>query len=324
MGPPAREQNLAANPPYALHSRPAQLNPGALPGPATTPGWRTRLNLFPNIAPDVEWQTLDRHATSNYAWQGRLPDDPLSATTLTVVGGVTILEVISPKHGHFAVHSRDDGTGEVRQFDPEKLKGNGNCFVQEAGAGARALAELEGAAIQPAAEGVTIDVLMIYTTRAMNLAGGRSDIVAKAQAAVNGENSNFNRSGVLHRMRLVHTREVGHTASGNLSTELGWVAGNSTVASIRNEVGADLVAFLSDRDDYNTLGIAYQLTSTSGNSGQAFSANYYDTVSGVWPHEAGHNLGCQHNSAGVYSYSSGHYWDDSGTTRGSIMSYIGT
>ncbi len=321
-----------ATAPLIVRSRPVRVDAAALPTPGSEPGTQSLVNLFPDLALTVAWDKLDRHGARNYCWHGRTLDDALGAATLTVVGDSMILEVNSPAQGRFEVLSRSDGTSEVRQFDPEKLKGNGACVVSnevEASANAPAAATGVGtdATAPPEAlvTAVTIDVLMVYTAKARDKAGGRSDIVAKAQAAVNAENGNFSRSDIAHRMRLVQAREVGHTASGNLATELGWVAGNDTVADVRSDTGADIVALISDRDDAGMLGIAMQLTSTSGNSGQAFSANYYDTVSGVWPHEVGHNLGCAHNSAGVYSYSSGHYWKNAnGTTYGSLMSYIGT
>ncbi|MFM1768986.1 MAG: hypothetical protein RJA22_1515 [Verrucomicrobiota bacterium] len=315
---------------YLLRSRRVEVDPAALPGPSAVPGARTVLNLFPGVAPEVEWRRSERHAAHNHAWHGVLPGDPHAAVTLTVVGPSSILEVVSPEFGHFEVRTRSDGTSEVRQLHPEHSRGNGRCCVREPGAAAGGGGGEDAIALAAgdvAAAGSTIDVLMIYTAAAMDKAGGRSDIVAIAQAAVNGENGNFSRSGILHRMRLVNAREVGHTASGNLNTELGWVAGNSTVASIRSDVGADLVAFLSDKDDFGILGVAFQLSSSSGNSGQAFSANYYDTAAGVWPHEAGHNLGAGHNEdrndGGLYSYSSGHHWIHNSKEYGSIMSYIG-
>ena len=318
--------------PYVIRARPTQLSLSALPSKAASPGRTDRLPLFADVAPTVEWEKMVVHASNNYAWYGSLAEDPLSAVTLTRVGDYTIIEVQSPKFGQYEVHAEDGKPGKVRQLDSDRINQGCKTSVVTAGFGSNSAPEATNEAVAAsgvvaaAVTGVTIDVLMVYTAKARELSGSRSAIVAKAQSAVNGENGNFTRSGVAHTMRLVQTREVTHTASGNLGTELGWVAGNSTVASIRSEVGADIVAFLSDKDDTGTYGIAYQLTSTGGNSGQAFSANYYDTVSGVWPHEVGHNLGCQHNSAGVYSYSSGHYWTDSsnGVQYGSVMSYIGS
>ncbi|MGN6554933.1 MAG: M12 family metallo-peptidase, partial [Verrucomicrobiota bacterium] len=326
QGAPASSR-APENPGYVLRTKAARLNHSALPAQAASQGARTVLNLFPDVAPEVEWDKFERHSAKNLAWSGKLLDDRLSAVTLTTVDDVTLLQVISPKHGHFEVESRGDGSSLVRQFDPEKLKGNGKCVYVQEGFGTNEIVTTQAATdpvVAEAVTAVTVDVLMVYTTKAKEKAGGRSAIVAKAQSAINGENNNFDRSNISHTMRLVHTREVTHVASGSLPDELGWVAGSDNVADIRSEVGADLVAFMSDRDDAGYYGIAFQLSSTGGNSGQAFSAVYYDTTAGVWPHEAGHNFGCQHNSPGLYSYSSGHYWDDSGTTRGTMMSYIGT
>jgi hypothetical protein len=316
-------------PPHLKRRRAVAMAAFDWPAPGAGVGDQQRLRVFDDLEVTVEWSLAEAHSRHNHAWHGTLVEDPGAAVTLTRVGGHTILDIQSPAFGHFEIGGPDDGIGRVCQFDCDRVyRGCATCQTLGAFGGKPGDAEAIPATHETpgtnAVTAVTIDVLMVYTAAARTKSGSRSAIVAKAQSAVNGENGNFNRSNVAHRMRLVQTREVGHTASGNLVTELGWVAGNSTVADVRATAGADVVAFLSDRDDNGIYGVAHQLTSTSGNSGQVFSANYYDTAAGVWPHEVGHNLGCQHNSAGVYSYSSGHYWTDGSATRGSIMSYIGT
>jgi uncharacterized repeat protein (TIGR01451 family) len=264
----------------------------------------------------------------------------LSAATLTVVGGVTILQVDSPVHGRYELRSQSDGNGEVRQYDPEKLKGVENDFVLKGspdsgtGTNGAVLAKESVANATPldvtpqTVTPVTIDVLMVYTTAAMNAAGGRANIVAMCQSAINGENGTWRQSDIVHQVRLVQTLEISHTSSGNLATDLSYVAGNSTVAAQRKTAGADVISYLSEFDTSGAdgYGISTELTSTSGDSSEAYSAIYYDVVGGVWPHEMGHNCGCQHNSPGVYSYASGYYWTDTkdGTQWGTIMSYIGS
>ncbi len=310
---------------YVKRTRPTQLNVAALPDRAASPGRTDRLALFADTAPTVRWEKLSDHGSRNYAWFGSLVEDRISAVTLTRVGDYTILDVRSPKFGDYEVHGQDGKVAEVREFDSNKINKGCKESVLTAGFGTNSNGEVsfEVASNSTAAAAFTgdpktIDVLVVYTTKAMTDAGGRSAIVARAQSGVNGLNGAFGHSLIVHEVRLVQTRETTHTASSSLPTELNWVAGNSTIASIRSEVSADLVGFMSDKDSGGVGGIA-QLPG-------AFSAVYSDLFGGVWPHEAGHNFGCQHNSPGIYPYASGHYWTDSsdGVQRGSIMSYIGS
>lgn len=314
--------------PYVKRIRPAQLSTSSLPDRTTSPGRQDRLPLFHDVTPTVRWERMADHGSRNYAWYGKVADDRLSLVILTRVGDYTILDVQSPKLGRYEVHGQDGKLAEVRELDAARIDKGCKTSVLTAGFGSNPTEEVSfeiadsTGAITPASiaafSASTIDVLLVYSTKAMNNAGGRSAIVARAQSGVNGLNGAFGHSLIVHEARLVQTRETSHSGSGSLGTDLGWIAGDSTTASIRSEVSADLVGFISDKDTGGIGGIA-QLPG-------AFTAVFADLFGGVWPHEAGHNFGCQHNSPGVYSYASGHYWTDQsdGVQRGSIMSYIGS
>ncbi len=277
------------------------------------------------------WDEIIPRRPNDCSWSGHLADDPFSAVSMTVVDDAMAMDIISPTHGRFTVHRQSDGFHRVLELDTEAMKGVKNDYVN-ARSGTNWQTSTAGTvAVQPqGAQGyspVTMDVLVVYTHSALVNAGSRSALVAMAQNAVNAENGNFTRSQVVHTMRLVHTREVtSFDGSGNLATDLGVVGSSSEVASLRNLVGADIVALFSYPDNTSTLGIANELLNTSGDQSTAFSANAWGTASGVWPHEVGHNLGCAHNTAdtGLYPYSHGYYWNDNGTTYGSLMSYVGS
>ncbi len=175
---------------HVKRARPTQLHPSALPSRTTSPGRQDRLALFADTAFTVRWETMADNGSNNFAWYGRLREDRLSAVTLTRVGDYAIIEVQSPKLGHYEVRAQDGQAGEVRQFDAERLKGNGKCFVEMAAFGdngdptaAAPVEEAAGSVVAAAVTPVTIDVLMIYTTKARDAAGGRPAIVALAQSA---------------------------------------------------------------------------------------------------------------------------------------------
>jgi len=312
-------------PDHILRSREISVNSADLPTQDTVAGSEMPLILFGEVPFTVLWTSLDVHASNNFAWHGVLKEDRMSIVTLTRYEDHSIIHVRSPDFGDFELEGQDGKPGVLREFNSELINRGCPGGIHVEGFGGETVNDSSPSpAIAFVEGGSTIDVLMVYTQKSREKYGSHSAAISKAQSSVNSLNSTFGRSSINHRVRLVQAREVSRVASGSLGTELGWVAGNSTVAGYRTSAGADLVAFISDRDDSKVYGMAQMPGSSSGNSSAAYSANYYSTVSGVWPHEAGHNFGCNHNSAGVYSYSSGHYWKDGATTRGTIMSYIGT
>lgn len=309
-------------------SRTARVQAAAISAIATNLSARTVLNLFDGLNVEVEWLSQEQISVGNDFWSGRLTDDPLSAVDLSVVDGISHIQVNSPKHGLFDLEPQADGSFALRELDGEVIKGNGPCVVEVTNAPAATAPDLTSLAAVSGSGGltplavytpVTVDVLVVYTPVVLAKLGSHAACKSKAQAGVNSENSTFGRSGIVHHMRLVNAREVNHVSSGNLATELSWVAGSAEVAALRNEVGADLVAYMSETDIHGMLGIAQ--------GAGPFSSMYYSTFSGVWPHEVGHNQGAGHdkaNGGGKYPYSHGHYWNNGTKVVGTIMSYTGS
>ena len=74
--------------------------------------------------------------------------------------------------------------------------------------------------ITAADDGLTFDVMVVYTPAARAGAGGTTAMNALINLAVAETNTAYLRSGVFPRLRLVHTEEVAYTESGNFSTDL--------------------------------------------------------------------------------------------------------
>jgi autotransporter-associated beta strand protein len=324
--------NVAAAQPVSAagvkRSRITGVQAAAISAIATNLSAHTVLNLFDGLNVEVEWLRQEQITVGNDFWSGRLTDDPLSAVDLSVVNGISHIQVNSPKYGLFDLEPQADGSFAVRELDAELIKGNGQCVVEVTNDPAATTLDLKSLAAVSGAGGltsmavytpVTVDVLVVYTPAVCAKLGSHAACKAKAQAGVNSENSTFGRSGIVHRMRLVNARDINHVSSGNLATELSWVAGSAEVAALRNEVGADLVAYMSETDIHGMAGIAQ--------GAGPFSSCYYSTFSGVWPHEVGHNQGAGHdkaNGGGKYPYSHGHYWNNGTKVVGTIMSYTGS
>jgi peptidyl-Asp metalloendopeptidase len=170
--------------------------------------------------------------------------------------------------------------------------------------------------------GNTIDVLVLYTSSVRSSLGGDTQARNFAQQAISSTNTAYINSQITQRVRLVNAQLSPVSETGSLSSELSAIRSNSTVASLRNQYNADLVAMISNSG--GGCGIGYLMGSTSGNSGNAFTVTARTCAIGnlSFAHELGHNMGSAHNpengSGGTYSYSYGHWVNGSFRT---VMSY---
>lgn len=180
-------------------------------------------------------------------------------------------------------------------------------------------------AIAEAGEETTmIDVMVVYTSRARQVAGGVNAMIASINHAVENANLTFIASGVSVLYRLVHTHEVAYEESDDSSTDLYRVGGKNDghmdeVHGLRDTHGADLVSLWTG-NDYG--GRANQISNVSPSfESLAFNvcgASYTRTLfklNYLFSHECGHNLGCSHdlensgyNSPSAYPYSFGWRW----------------
>ena len=97
--------------------------------------------------------------------------------------------------------------------------------------------------------GDRIDVLVIYTTAVKNSLGGDIQAQAFAQQAIDSTNTAYINSKIRQRVRLIAAQETTLAEVGSLQTELSNVRNDATVANLRNQVNADLVAMLSNTSD---------------------------------------------------------------------------
>jgi hypothetical protein len=101
-------------------------------------------------------------------------------------------------------------------------------------------------------DGTTIDVLVLYTPAARMAAGSIPAIRAVVDLAVAETNASYGNSGIVQRLRLVHTAEVNYSeVGGDFKTDLTRLSGTTDgymdeVHALRNTHGADLVALIID------------------------------------------------------------------------------
>jgi hypothetical protein len=255
------------------------------------------------------------------------------ATTLADGAAMWRGRVRGHERSHVVIVSRGDAVAasinvDGRAFQITRTRDGGHLVeeVELTGACDHAPVALAGgggpdvAAEAPAPAGAAwpvIDLLVVYTAQARAQAGGTAGILNAIDVAVANMNAALASSAVTGQIRLVHTAEVPYVGSGDLGLDLERLRRPGDghldeVHALRNSVGADLVALLTDRTFSTTVGIAYLLQHRyAGEEAYAFSVTVQRHASQVLSHEIGHNLGLAHDrlnsaSTGAYPYAHGY------------------
>ncbi|WP_298896801.1 M12 family metallo-peptidase [uncultured Psychroserpens sp.] len=177
-------------------------------------------------------------------------------------------------------------------------------------------------------DGNTIDILICYSSKAKQAAGGKDQIESFIKNTVVVTNLSYTNSNVSHKIRLVGTHELTKDETGIAEKEVDLLKNNSNVKNLRDQVKADIVMLFVE--DLDSCGIVYAIQSSITPS---FQSNAYGVVKrscalGYYSlaHEIGHLMGCRHNCAAdnnstPYPYSHGYAYCGSGNKWRTIMSY---
>lgn len=184
-----------------------------------------------------------------------------------------------------------------------------------------------------------IDVLVVYSPAALDLAGGSHAAMVSSIEAALAQGNQALANSLADGAYDAHYDLVGtvyadwqHDAK-SFSHQLGFFKAGGTgyldddVVRWRLLSGADLVALIIGDENDSQCGIAYIMDLDEGHG--IYSVTRWDCMSTGFTlaHELGHNLGCAHNpedvdSNGTHSFSFGHRW--TGTDLQlyrSVMSY---
>ncbi len=174
-----------------------------------------------------------------------------------------------------------------------------------------------------------VDMLVVYTPRARQNAGGQSAIEATIVGAVAQANAGNQASGVPIEFRLVHVAETNYNELGT-SQDLGRFRNPTDghmdeVHALRDDYGADLMHLVTDPASPSFCGVGYLMTNLStGFSSSAFAVTVRTCIPNhTFTHEAGHNMGSHHDPANagnaLYAYSYGYRTPDNAYRT--IMAY---
>jgi len=288
------------------------------------PRGSVRVELFSDLAVDVEIDRREQLAPDRIALIGRVSGDPHSAALFVIDGAALAADVVT-EAARYEVRAAPGGH-VVRQIDPAApftcgaphsgpLAASGQRETSrmavatpgaplpagERGGGMAAASEATGS--QPMFDGppVTVDLLVVYTRAAENAAGGPAGMRSSIALAVLETNQALERSLVPHRFRLVQTARTNYVESGLLATDFGALDDPDDgvmdeVFALAESTQADVVSLVVERA-MDAGGIASLMASLQPEQTyyRLWNANVRSSLSFSLPHELGHNASLFHD-----------------------------
>jgi formylglycine-generating enzyme required for sulfatase activity len=248
-------------------------------------------------------------------WEGRITGGAMQGGIVMRVH-TTVGDVLYAQGSDGSVlQSLPLGNGSRRVHARSQLPSCGGAVLPEGADAKVGGGHDEGSVASNCDDGTVLDVLMKWTPRAEEEAGGPVAIRAVAEAAIAMSNHTYLASGVPTYIRGLgfsvtepYDEDV-HVLSHLQAMDDGIL---DEVHAERDTQGADLVALLTSTVP-GVCGVAYLLGDESPAWGFSFTV-WYCVSNLTFTHEVGHNQGCCHApgdgggclSGGVYPYSVGH------------------
>ena len=245
----ARQSN--AKNPRAIRARSVSVNLGLfdrkdaqqiLTARDQRPGrYSTRLNLFEDFSLDVLWDRVETDESGATIWSGSIPSSRFGEAVLVVKGSSVFGSIHTGDGRTFRVEPRVDGTHEVLELDLSKYPRVSQPLLQET------LQSSNAQAPDTNDDGSVIDVMVLYTPAARAYAGGQAQMATRIQTGIEQTNRGYANSGVIQRVRLVYSAEVGFDETGSFSDDLKALTDPSDgkadqVHALRDQYGADIVS----------------------------------------------------------------------------------
>ena len=278
---------------------------------------------------EARLDAFETHASGRAGWRGHLAGHPEHAVVLSVADGAVAGVVHTPTAVWELVPARTPGQGWLIELDATRLPPEAPPQVVEPD---HPLVLWPQVPVEPFDVGEQTDVLVMYSPQARDQAGGDSQIVAQAQAAVGVANGIFANSQMRARFRIVGVELLADWVEGtsSASAELGAFRIHPLQQARRNARAADLVSLLvANLPD--ACGIGYLMrTPGAGFAPYAVQITARGCAVGnmSWAHEHGHNLGFEHDPANggtpgdaSWPWSFGHYVEGPDSAFRTVMAY---
>jgi len=308
------------------------------------------LNLFNDVIVTAVRDRLIDNVNGTTTWIGHVQDEKESEVFLTI-RGQTVSGNVQIGPNNYEIEPKGNNKHDIIQLDPSKNPKHSNSkspedFLQTGGQpgpiGSQTSTTSTATAptTSAATAGTVIDLMVAYTPKALNNAGGQAGIETKITNAVAMANQAYLNSKIDMQLNLVKMVQTNYVETGDMSVSLNKLTGTTDgsmdeIHTLRNQVGADQVSLVTA--DTNYCGIGYMMNSSwlsSAFAPYAFSVVHDDSVyaclSGqTMAHELGHNQGDNHDiansgtSVGAYNYSFGYRLCQTSGFR-TVMSYACT
>ncbi|HYZ83528.1 MAG TPA: M12 family metallo-peptidase, partial [Bryobacteraceae bacterium] len=249
-------------------------------------------------------------STETLVWTGKVEGQPRSMFAMAVTDGEHHGSLRTEDGKVYSLHYADSGLHWWEQVDVESLPQDAEPLEPTVGA----LLDSERLADD---DGSTIDVMVLYTPDARSAQGGVPAMNNLIATAIATTNQAYASSGVIQRLRLVHSAEVAYNETGSGTTDLSRLTNSGDgfldlAQSLRDTYRADIVTLMVSRSD--VCGVSWLFRDMSRDfSGQAFNIVRRDCAVDnlTYGHELGHVMGAAHdeanaNSPGAFPYAFGY------------------
>ncbi len=274
-----------------------------LPGGFFPGGLGILFNLFDEVSVVVLPTRIERFERG-LIWVGNFRDNPQAQVILVVSGDVVSGNITLPG-ARYHIRYVGNGVHETQEID-EQLFPEDEPETPVPPLSKTGTPQLKGT---KADDGSTIDVMVAYTATTRSAAGGTTAILNLIDLAIAETNQSYANSGIMQRLRLVHSVEVAYSESGDIGTDLDRVTYADgyidSVQTLRDTYGADLVSlWVENGGGYCGVGW-FMSTVSTGFAPYGYNVVARGCATGYYSfgHELGHNMGARHD---VYM--------DSGTT----------
>jgi hypothetical protein len=275
---------------------------------------RLSLNLFDDLVMTAEADQVTS-TPRGVSWVGRLLGIEQGQAVIVVSDGVVSGNISTPA-ARYHIRFVENGIYEVQEIDTSLFPGDHPPAGPLRVTPGAASNTLPARARLQADDGLVIDVMVAYSATARAAAGGIAAMQSLIDLAVAETNLSYQNSGVIPRIRLVHSAEVTYDETGHvdlLNDALNCLQSTTdgcldNIHALRDTYGADLVSlWLEDGGGYCGLGYLNSTASTG------FSAVARSCATGYYSfgHELGHNMGARHDvyidsASTPYAYAHGY------------------